>query len=421
MLGLRHLPLKYRLPLIHGSLNLLGRWRVRKWPRMAAEGRLLTDGLRSGDFVVSGFLNESSGIAQGGRLSAAALSEAGYDVLRHDLRPCFKNILGAKAELPGSGGVWFIHANAPECLVALMAHDPADWGSRYRIGYWAWETPKAPASWVLAAGFLHEIWVPSTFVRDAFAATFNAALRADLIERLKVMPHPVPVPSPGRRAAARQKFALSQDQCEVLCLFDTKSSAARKNPWGVLEAWRRAFPQTAPHARLTLKVSDLSDDRATEQHLLSLTNSRDDIRLMRDRLSDRDMALFTGAFDVLISLHRSEGFGLSLAEAMAAHVAVIATGWSGNTDFMTAENSSLVAASLIPVHDPEGNYAGLENDPAQVWAEPELWVATRALRELTASKAARDALTGPAVAAVRALSEPWKIPALLGQPFNKWL
>ncbi|ESQ81912.1 hypothetical protein AEAC466_19470 [Asticcacaulis sp. AC466] len=419
MLGLRHLPLKYRLPLIHGGLGVLARLKSGGWTKADDVT------LRRGDFIVSGFFTETTGIAQGGRLSAQGLKAAGYDIVEHDLRPAFKKLFSKNLfhgmPLPGRGGVWYIHANAPEVLVALLAHDPKSWANRYRIAYWAWETPKAPADWVFAADYLHEIWVPSLFVRDALAATFNAALRADLISRLRVMPHPVPVPPSVRHDSARQRFDLSDTICEVLSLFDTKSSAARKNPWGVLDAWCQAFPQSSDTARLTLKVSDLSGDPATAQRLLAITADRYDIRLMSERLSERDMEAFTGAFDVLISLHRSEGFGLSLAEAMAAGVAVIATGWSGNVDFMTTENARLVSSTLIPVDDSEGGYAHLRRDPAQVWADPNLAEAASDIRDLTYSPALRQRFAHNAVQAIRALHVPWQREALVELPFNTGL
>ena len=419
MLGLRHLPLKYRLPLIHGALTLLGKVRSGGWTTAGAAERP-----HPGDFVVSGFFNESSGIGRGGQLTAQAIRTAGYDIIEHDLRPCFKQILGQKAVLPGTGGVWFIHANAPEVLVALLAHDPASWLDRYRIGYWAWETPKAPADWLFVADYLHEIWVPSRFVRDALATAFSAGGRDDLIVRIRIMPHPVPAMSAQtllHRDQARQKFGLQTGVCEVLCLFDTKSSAVRKNPWGVTDAWLAAFPEPVATARLTCKVSDLSGDRAAEQRLLALAGERDDIRLVQDRFDDRDMAAFISAFDILISLHRSEGFGLPLAEAMTAGVAVIATDWSGNTDFMHADNSWLVAAGMTPVHDPEGPYSGLESDLEQIWAEPELDAATRALLELTASPEMRHALAAHARVSIKTLDIPWQQAALVALPFNRFI
>ena len=415
MLGLRHLPLRYRLPLIHGALNWLGRAKARGWPKATDEG------LSRGPLVVSAFFNETTGVAQGGRLSSNAFKAGGYDLIAHDLRPCFKHFIREGAELPGRGGVWYIHANAPEVLVALMAHEPAQWADRYRIGYWAWETPKAPNDWILAADYLHEIWVPSHFVHDALAATFNDALRADLIPRLRVMPHPVPLPPPARHALARAKFGLSDELCEVLCLFDTKSSAARKNPWGVLIAWQEAFPEDNPAARLTVKVSDLSGDRATERRLLAIAARRSDIRIMDQRLSEADMEAYIGAFDILVSLHRAEGFGLTLAEAMAAGVAVIATDWSGNVDFMTPENSRLIQSSLIPISDPDGAYSIVKREPAQVWADPHIFEAVTDIRQLTDQPGLRKVLGEAGRQAIRDLHAPWRHDELAKLPFNNWL
>jgi glycosyltransferase involved in cell wall biosynthesis len=415
MLGLRHLPLKYRLPLIHGALNLLARAKASGWAKAVPHG------LAKGPFVVSAFFNETTGVAQGGRLSANAFRAAGYDLIEHDIRPCFKHYISEGAELPGRGGVWYIHANAPEVLVALMAHEPAQWADRYRIAYWAWETPKAPRDWIRIADYLHEIWVPSRFVHDALVATFNDALRADLIPRLRVMPHPVPLPPPARHALSRARFGLSDELCEVLCLFDTKSSAARKNPWGVLIAWQEAFPEENPVARLTVKVSDLSDDRATERRLLAIAAARSDIRVMSDRLSEADMEAYIGAFDILVSLHRAEGFGLTLAEAMAAGVAVIATDWSGNIDFMTPENSRLIKSSLIPVSDPEGGYSIVKREPMQVWADPHIFEAVTDLRHLTDQPALRKALGEAGAQAIRDLHIPWRRDELADLPFNAFL
>jgi len=434
MLGLRHLPLKFRLPLIHGALWALAKSRAHGWAK--ADG---TDYIRRGPLVVSGLLKESLGIGQAGRLTVNALRGAGYDVTAHDLRPAFRRILRQDAPWPEergpeigglegrrhgeSGGVWFIHANPSEAIIALLAHSPAKWAATYRIGYWAWETTRAPASWVFVADYFHEIWVPSDFVRDALVRTFSGAGREDLVRRLRVMPHPIPpLPSNSaqKRDEARGRFGLAAP-CEVLCLFDTKSSAVRKNPWGVIEAWQAAFPEATPQARLTVKIADLRQDTASAARLWDLVARRDDMRLVSESFSDADMTAFIGAFDVLVSLHRAEGFGLTLAEAMEQGVAVIATGFSGNLQFMTQANSRLVPATLVPVKDPEGPYTGLDRDPEQRWAEPDLSAAAQALRELADSKALRDRLSAAARAAIAPLSQPWRQADLLALPFNRFL
>ena len=418
MLGLRHLPLRYRLPLIHGGLGLLARVRSGGWHKAQAAQ------LRRGDLVVSGFFGEALGIGRAGRLTADALKAAGYDVIEHDLRSSFRHIVKSDATLPdGDGGVWLIHANAPEAVIAFLAHAPRQWNARYRIGYWAWETSLVPRDWLFAADYLHEIWVPSHYVHDALAAAMHEAGRDDLTGRIRVMPHPVPAaPSgEGRREHARGRFGLAPDLCEVLSLFDTKSSAARKNPWGAVEAWRRTFPEPARHARLTLKVVDLTQDRVTEQRLNDLLAARSDIRLVSEKFDDRDMSAFIAAFDVLISLHRSEGFGLALAEAMAAGVAVIATAGSGNDDFMTADNARLVASSPVPVRDADGPYGHLEGQAGQTWGEPSVWEAARALRELIEQPDMRQQMAARGQKAVRALQAPWRREALTALDFNSYL
>ena len=419
MLGLRHLPLRYRLPLIHGGLGLLARAQSRGWQK--ADG---THTPRRGDLVVSGFFGEALGIGRAGRLTADALKRAGYEVLEHDLRPSFRHILKNDADLPdGSGGVWLIHANAPEAVIAFLAHPAAQWNDRYRIGYWAWETSRVPKDWLFAADYLHEIWVPSHYVGRALVSAMALAGRQDLTAKVHVMPHPVPMAAAGegRRDHARGRFGLDPTLCEVLSLFDTKSSAARKNPWGAVEAWQRTFPQPTKAARLTLKVVDLERDRPTEQRLNALLAERPDIRLVSERFDDRDMSAFIAAFDVLISLHRSEGFGLALAEAMAAGVAVIATAGSGNDDFMTTDNARLVTASPVPVRDADGPYGHLEGQAGQTWGEPSIWEAARALRQLIEDKALRDQIAAAGREAVRDLQAPWRRDALTALDFNAYL
>jgi len=424
MIGLRHLPLKIRLPLIHGGLWKLADLRSRDWPKAGDTARI-----RRGPLVVSGLLNESLGVGQAGRLTVRALRDAGYTVTEHDLRPAFRRIFSHDARRPDrgdseeGGGVWLVHANPSEALVALLAHPPASWADTYRIGYWAWETTKAPKSWIFVADYFHEIWAPSDFVRDAIARTFAGNGRDDLIDRLRVMPHPLPPLSPQtaeRRIQIRRRFGLAAS-CEVLCLFDAKSSAARKNPWGVIDAWRRAFPEPTSDARLTIKIADLGRDPASAGKLKAMVAKRPDMRLVSEHFTEGDMIAFIGAFDILVSLHRSEGFGLTLAEAMAQGVAVIATEFSGNMQFMTPDNSRLIPAAVVPVRDPEGPYTGLNRDPEQGWGEPHLASATVALRELVASQTLRDEISVAARAAVRPLMAPWRREALVELPFNAFL
>jgi glycosyltransferase involved in cell wall biosynthesis len=110
--------------------------------------------------------------------------------------------------------------------------------------------------------------------------------------------------------------------------------------------------------------------------------------------------------DVLLSMHRAEGFGLPMAGAMAHGVPVVATGWSGNLEFMNESNSVLVPYRLVPVSD-ETVYSRYTNS---VWAEPDIDYAATALQRLTENRAYYDKIAAAAHAAVVGLARHWKIP-----------
>ena len=162
-------------------------------------------------------------------------------------------------------------------------------------------------------------------------------------------------------------------------------------------------------------------DRATEQRLNAVLAERADIQLIAEALNDTDMDTFIASFDGVLSLHRAEGFGLPLAEAMAAGVPVIATGWSGNIDFMTTENSYLIPAAMIRIDDREGPYTGLENDPDQVWADPDLDAAAGAIRKLVGTSSDRRHMRENGRQAIAALHMPWQTEILATLPFNRWI
>jgi glycosyltransferase involved in cell wall biosynthesis len=367
-------------------------------------------------------LNESSGVGQAGRLTIKALAEAGFECISHDLAPCYRRVVKSDGSYPavGRGGVWLIHANAQESLIALMAFPSESWESRYRIAYWAWETTRASSLWAWAAQFFHEIWVPSRFVFDALEQSLRATGRERLLPRLRIMPHPVTGLTAVR--SDRRRFGLDPDAFETLCLFNTRSTATRKNPWAALDAWTQAFPEPNPKARLRLKVQNLGEDAQAQARLETLCDARPDISTSDEAFDESAMMAFMASFDAILSLHRSEGFGLTLAEAMALGVAPIATGWSGNMDFMRDDNSYPVPYDLIPVRDPSGLYGGLfgRADPSQLWAEPKTAEAARILRRAAADPA-RAQRAKAARSTIAALGEAWSAKALSALPMAKFI
>ena len=324
--------------------------------------------LRAGDLLLSGYLSAPTGIGRGGRMSAAALSAGGVSPRLHDLG---RDPAGQGLADLSPGGVWFAHCNAPEALHFMnVAADTSVFERRYRIGYWAWELPRLPDDWLPAVSLFHEVWTPSCFVADAVEA---AAAGTGL--RVRVVPHPLPDMSRAR--PRRERFGVAEGQFVILAMYDVRSTAARKNPMGAVEAFQRAFSPEDASARLLLKVNAPADDSACVAPLRTRTAGWPNITLMIEELSDAEADDLLASCDVFVSLHRAEGFGLSIAQAMALGRAVVATGWSGNVDFQAGAVEE-VPFALVPARDVSGRY----ELPDQHWAEPDLDAAAGALRRL---------------------------------------
>jgi glycosyltransferase involved in cell wall biosynthesis len=248
-----------------------------------------------------------------------------------------------------------LHINADVLPDALEDLPPDLRRGRRNVGYWTWELPEFPARWHGSFDLVDEVWVPSTFVQ--------AAIGADAPVPVRVLPHVVR--ARAGRFLDRAALGLPADTCQFLVMYDTQSVQQRKNPQGAVEAYRRAFPTAEAGASLVLKVNSAGDREVDE--LRRSTAGRSDIHLITDVLARHEVDSLVAASDAFVSLHRSEGFGLVIAEAMALGVPVIATGWSGNMDYMTAENAVVVDYRLVELERSYGPY-----DAGSHWAEPDL-------------------------------------------------
>lgn len=342
---------------------------------------------------IAGLFSTASGVGEGARLAYASLDRAGFAPAAFDLSPAFGQVEFAEAAsrralTPGAGSL-IVHHNGPYLPHALWALGRARVRGRRIIGYWAWELPQLPESWRASVRYLHEIWVPSTFTRDAVAAATDKPVH--------VVPHPLPpmAATPNMRG----KLGLPADALIVLNVFHLGSAFARKNPLAAVATFRKAFGERADRV-LAIKLID-NGVAGARRDLDAAIAGAGNIRLIEGMLPAADMAGLMAAADIVISLHRSEGFGLVPAQAMALGKPVIATGWSGNLDFMNGNNSALVSYTLIPVHDPEGSFKSGD----QKWAEPNVDEASEWLRRLAGDAALRSRM-GDAARAVAAQLSP---------------
>jgi glycosyltransferase involved in cell wall biosynthesis len=187
-------------------------------------------------------------------------------------------------------------------------------------------------------------------------------------------------------------------------LGDLNSSAERKNLIGAIEAYRRAFPEVSGASILIVKTQSEDEHPAFSETALNLCEGRSDIRFIRGTRSREEVRSLIASCDVLLSPHRSEGYGLSLAEAFVEGVPALATGWSGNMDFMSGVRDLLISYSLVPVRDAYGIY----RHDRQLWAEPDLDDAARKLRTLAANSHLRTSLAQEGRKAVLAQAEAWR-------------
>jgi glycosyltransferase involved in cell wall biosynthesis len=358
-----------------------------------------------GPLVVSGFLNETLGIGRGGALTLRTFEAAGLAPIAHDLRDLWPHRSFSGAPKPGGpGGVWLLHCNAPEAIAALAKAKRSDWGCAYRIGYWAYELPQAPPRWLRAAGLFDEIWTPSRFVADAL----NGASAT-----VRVMPHPVEL-EPLSRAAPPECDGLGRF---ILAAGDVRSSLSRKNILGAIAIFKRAVPAPTADLFLVIKLVTRGEDSAGLRAVRAAVSDRPDIRLItRDFTAGETQALLQRCA-VLLHPHRAEGFGLMLAEALLLNVPVLATGWSGNLEFMAGADDLLIDFALTPVIDPDGAYQAA----SARWAEPNIEDAVAKLSAILDQPDRFAKAIEKARANLAAGNAAWSRSALLDLPFARYL
>ena len=234
-------------------------------------------------------------------------------------------------------------------------------GDRYVIANWFWELPELPDEWMAEFEFTDEVWAASRFIRDAVSLKSPApVVRIPPVVRLS-----------NTRHFSKSQLGLPERRYLFLAMFDTKSVLQRKNPLGVLRAFKKAFLGNDPSVGLIMKFNNPDYRQPMMQALREEMAGRENVFVL-DRVMDRDeVNSLIRLSDCFVSLHRSEGFGLGPAEAMGLGKPAIITNWSGNTDYMTPDNSIGIDYELVKLGEDYGPYKA-----HQYWAEPDLEQAT---------------------------------------------
>lgn len=312
------------------------------------------------------------GIGESGRLAARALAttDVPFGIINFPMivAPGMDDRTWVHKEMPDPiYKVNLFHMNADSMQQAYQHFGPRLFGGRYNIGYWHWELPDFPEKDIASFAFVNEIWVPTTFVLESVR-------RKSPVPVLKI-PHGIEVQVIPE--LTRETFQLPRDRFLFYTMYDVQSFQARKNPQGVLEAFKRAFSRHDPTVGLVIKLNNSVFSSQDSELLHRMIDGYPNIYII-DRIMNRlEVNSLLNLIDCYVALHRSEGFGLGFAEAMYLGKPVIGTNWSGNTDFMNSANSCPVDYHFTSVGKNYGPYQAY-----QTWAEPSVDHAAGYMREL---------------------------------------
>lgn len=312
---------------------------------------------------VLGYLTAELGLGEMARLLVSAVEEAGIPIASVVEEKAVSNrtaLARPESENAPRFGVSLLCVNADQTQVMAEAH-PDVFADRYRIGFWAWELEDFPEWLHSAFRDVDEIWTISEFCRKAISQHTTLPV--------KVFPAPI-------RPVQEMPERTESDTYQFLFAFDFNSVGERKNPWGTVEAFQRAFPEDQ-RVRLVIKAINGNRHPIDSERLRVAVSGDDRITLLERYLSVAELEELYRASDCYVSLHRSEGFGLTVAQSMAMGIPTISTDYSGTTEFLDESTGYPIPYSLVEVGDGCFPY-----HPQAVWAAPDLTSAAEAMRRV---------------------------------------
>lgn len=371
----RRLPLSAR----RAAFARISAWRAPKiTPRAKAKEPI----------IIVGMLRQASGLGDAARKSHDALKAAGLRVYGIDVTGTLMHEANHAGfafedgrELLGAGTV-ILHASGPVVPLVMTSLGKRFVRGKRIMAHWFWELPALPENWRPALPYLHDICASTRFVADAIRPMVGS-------RPVHVVSYPL---GPEAIRPVRRDHA---GPFTAFVAFNFASNFTRKNPCAAIRAFRLAFGDD-PDVRLIVKYLNEATWPEGGAMMQRAAEGASNIVMNNQVLDDAGVDALYRQADVVLSLHRAEGLGLTVAEAMMRGLPVIATNWSGNTDFFTAEAGFPVGFKLVPIEDPQKNYdgAGIHwKDPANaVWADADIEEAAAALRSLRADGRLRETL-----------------------------
>ena len=270
---------------------------------------------------------------------------------------------------------------AEENIRYVMNEGITNLKDKYVIGYWPWELPNWPKSWIWAFDFVNEIWVSSNHIKESVVKETD--------KPVKVMPlcvdqegYKIFQQTHEERIINRKSFNLNLDAIYICYSFDQNSYIDRKNPLDAIKAFQMAFPpyplnEVNNNVKLIIKTYPHKNISWEWQFLKEISKYDRRVEIIEKNMSRVELLSFYGCCDIFLSLHRAEGYGRCLAEALQLGLDLIATDWSGNKDFCKGDLYYPVPYKLIPLKPLEYPYW-----QGQFWAEPDIYSAAKILEKV---------------------------------------
>lgn len=310
---------------------------------------------------VIGFLESYSGIGESARLCALSLKDSGLKVKCTSVEPVFRKKSAFTWSQDGfytgdeAPAIRIFHLNPPMMPPAIFAIGFKGYVRSFNIGYWAWELEDIPSEWRKALRYVNAVMTPSSFTTNA--------VKKHTDKPVITVPHPVDYNLQEVNAGIKSKLGMPDSSFLISSIFSFGSALERKNPESLIVNFKKAFVN---HEDVRLVLKSNSGNPEEKNKILDLIAKNSRIILIDESWDRADVLGLIKESDLYASFHRSEGFGLTIAEALLLDTPVIVTNWSGNMDFCNEENAFLVETKLVPVvtNNPEFKESG-----DQFWAE----------------------------------------------------
>lgn len=343
----------------------------RNYDHMVKRGRRPFNRERYTDGInLIGLIRAEMGLGQSARLLANAMEHSAIDYSLYDfqlgstLLKSGDHTWDSKISEEFPHNINLIHINPDEMSLMYNRLEEERWHDRYNIAFWLWELETIPEHWQRFFPMLDEIWTPSEFISK------NLRKATDL--PVRTMPYCVDAPTDDR--FDRNYFRLPEDKFLFLAMYDSNSTIERKNPTGAIRAFRKAFKNN-PNVGIVIKVNNAKEQDM--DHLNRMLKDYQNVYYITETLTKIEVNSLIRQVDVFVSLHRAEGFGLVMAEAMIVGTPVIATNWSSNTEFMNSDVACMVDCGFVTLKKDSPPYK-----KGAVWADPDVAQAARYMRKL---------------------------------------